>query len=435
MTADNGLQAAAAEAAAATAPPPAPSLPNIAGPTRPVISAAFAPGPASAPGAGTVGVRAEASSEGGAVNVNQLLLELIKHGGSDLHLSAGLPPAARIHGEMTPLPGYQTLTGPEIYAGLTRLLTEAQKERYDSKRELDFAHTIPDVGRFRVNMLQQKGNAGAVFRAIPKEILPLEKLGLPPVLYNFAAMARGLVLVTGPTGSGKSTTLASLIDRANRTRAGHIITVEDPIEFIHSHRLSVVNQREVGVDTDSFNDALKHILRQDPDIILIGELRDLETISTALTAAETGHLVFATLHTQSAQDTINRIIDVFPGDQQSQIRSQLAATLRGVICQTLVRRSDSEGRAAAAEIMAVTPAIANMIRKDEIHQIPSALQSGAELGMQTLNQSLAELVARGMVEREIAAEVATDLTDLDNLIKGKREEVRRETFSSASSSL
>jgi len=266
----------------------------------------------------------------------------------------------------------------------------------------------------------QRGNPGAVFRLIPEDILPLDQLKMPTSLYSLAALPRGLVLVTGPTGSGKSTTLASLIDHANRTRKAHIMTIEDPIEFIHPNHQSVVNQREVGADTKSFQAALKHVLRQDPDVILIGELRDLETISTALTAAETGHLVFATLHTQSAQDTINRIIDVFPADQQEQIKAQLAAVLRGVVCQTLIKKADGKGRVVATEVMIVDTGIAQMIRRGETHQIPHSLQSGGAMGMHTLNQALAELVNDDVITREAAEEYTSDAKDLANLIKKRR---------------
>ena len=369
------------------------------------------------------------------MNLDDFLRYTVENGGSDLHLSAGAPPIVRINGEMKPIPGYDPLTDATIREAIYSILTDDQQQYYERQWELDLAYTIPNLSRFRVNLLKQRNHPGAVFRVIPSEIRPLESLGMPTVLYNLAALPRGLVLVTGPTGSGKSTTLAALIDRANRTRSGHIITVEDPIEFLHTHRSSVVNQREIGADTHSFSEALKHVLRQDPDIILIGELRDLETISVALTAAETGHLVFATLHTQSAQDTVNRVIDVFPSGQQQQIRSQLAATLKGVVCQTLVKRRDGKGRVVASEVMIVNSAIATMIRTDATHQIHQALQSGGELGMQTLNQNLAELVSKGVIERETAEEYATDSKDLDALITGKvgrASNMQRPTIASSS---
>jgi twitching motility protein PilT len=375
--------------------------------------------PVRAPAASQLGVRVERTTTE-YLDLDALLNYLVVEGGSDLHLSIGARPMIRLDGEMTPVPGTNVLTEDSLQGALYRMLTPIQQDVYEKAWELDLAYTLPGVSRFRVNILRQRGVVGAVFRVVPSEIKPLESLGMPNVLYSFAGLARGLVLVTGPTGSGKSTTLAALIDRANRTRSGHIITIEDPIEFVHQHRSCVVNQREVGTDTQSYTEALKHVLRQDPDIILIGEMRDLETISIALTAAETGHLVFATLHTQSAQDTISRIIDVFPAGQQQQVRSQLAATLKGVVCQTLVKRADRKGRVPAVEIMVVNSAIATMIRRDDTHQIPQSLQAGGALGMQTLNQHLAEMVAKGIIERETAEEVATDSKDLDALLGGGR---------------
>lgn len=401
--------------------PVAPMMPFAAGPvieiddSAPVIEIA---GPVSMPDAGSSGVSVESGSEE-AIDIFEYLQYLVERGGSDLHLSAGAPALIRLNGDMTAIPGSPRLTAAALKDAIYSILTPLQQEIYERSWELDLAYTIPGLARFRVNIMRQRQMPGAVFRVVPSEIKPLEMLGLPPILYSFAGLPRGLVLVTGPTGSGKSTTLASLIDRANRTRSGHILTIEDPIEFIHTHRSCVVNQREIGTDTTSFAEALKHVLRQDPDIILIGELRDLETISIALTAAETGHLVFATLHTQSAQDTVNRVIDVFPAEQQQQIRSQLAATLKGVICQSLVKRSDGQGRVPAVEVMVVTNAIAQMIRRDETHQIHQALQAGGAYGMQTLNQHLADLTAAGVIDRNTAEEYATDLKDLDALISGK----------------
>lgn len=380
--------------------------------------------PVSAPAAGGMGVSMGAATIQVRLKIDDLLLYMVKNRGSDLHMSVNAKPMIRQNGDMVAIPGYPPLTGPIIKEAIYGLLNEEQKRRYEQSWELDLAYTIEGVSRFRVNVMRQRGSVGAVFRTVPSEIKPLEALGMPTALYSLSSLPRGLVLVTGPTGSGKSTTLASLIDRANRTRAAHIVTIEDPIEFVHPHRMSVVNQREIGSDTHSYTDALKHVLRQDPDIILIGELRDLETISTALTAAETGHLVFATLHTQSAQDTINRIIDVFPPEQQQQVRSQLAGTLKAVICQSLVKTSDGQGRTAAVEIMFVNTAIATMIRRDDIHQIPQALQAGGAFGMQTLNQSLADLTARGVIDRETAEEYATDLKDLDALITGRMSQRR-----------
>lgn len=402
--------------------PAMPTVGNTA-PQRPGAAPASSR-PVSAPAAGGMGVSMGKATVQVRLKIDDLLLFMVKNKGSDLHLSVNAKPMIRQNGDMVAVPGYPALTGPIIKEAIYGLLTEHQKRKYEESWELDLAYTIEGVSRFRVNIMRQRGAVGAVFRVVPSEIRPLEALGLPTALYSLSGLPRGLVLVTGPTGSGKSTTLASLIDRANRTRAAHIVTIEDPIEFVHPHRMSIVNQREIGSDTHSYSEALKHVLRQDPDIILIGELRDLETIQTALTAAETGHLVFATLHTQSAQDTVNRIIDVFPPEQQQQVRSQLAGTLKAVVCQTLVKTSDAQGRTAAVEIMFVNTAIATMIRRDDIHQIPQALQAGGAFGMQTLNQSLAELTAKGVIDRETAEEYATDLKDLDALITGRMSQRR-----------
>ena len=298
---------------------------------------------------------------------------------------------------------------------LYSILTQAQREKFEEELELDFSHAIIGESRFRVNVYRQRDAVGAVFRMIPYEIKPLEDLGIPSTVNNFAALTRGLVLVTGPTGSGKSTTLASLVDLANRSRAAHIVTVEDPIEFLHRHKRCLVNQREVGTDTHSFGNALRHVLRQDPDIILIGELRDLETISVALTAAETGHLVFATLHTQDAAQTIDRIIDVFPAEQQGQVRTQLGTAIQGVVCQTLLRRADGPGRAVAVEVMVATPAIRNLIRDGKTHQIYTALQAGAALGMQSMDQNLADLVKSGAVGYDSAREVCRSVEEFNRL--------------------
>jgi twitching motility protein PilT len=298
------------------------------------------------------------------------------------------------------------------------MLTQKQRARFEEELELDFAHSVPGRGRFRVNVYRQRESLGAAFRVIPAEIKPLDALGIPPAVSRFAGLPRGLVLVTGPTGSGKSTTLAGLIDLANSTRSDHIMTVEDPIEFLHRHKSCLVNQREVGEDTHSFASALKHVLRQDPDIILVGELRDLETISVALTAAETGHLVFATLHTQDAAQTIDRVVDVFPTEQQEQIRAQLAATLQGVVCQTLCKTADGRGRVVATEVLMATPAIRNLVREGKTHQIYSAMQAGAAHGMHTLDQHLADLVRRGRVTRAEALSKANSPEDFSRLVGG-----------------
>ncbi|MFE4467555.1 type IV pilus twitching motility protein PilT [Leifsonia sp. NPDC056824] len=336
---------------------------------------------------------------------------------SDLHVTVGAAPMVRIDGALTPAGSAQPWGHERTREALFSLLDERQRVVFERELELDFAFTISANSRFRVNIYQQRGSVGAAFRLIPTEIKGLHELGIPESVSKLSQLPRGLVLVTGPTGSGKSTTLAALIDLVNTTRADHIVTVEDPIEFMHTHKKALVNQREVGHDTHSFNNALKHVLRQDPDVILIGELRDLETISVALTAAETGHLVFATLHTQDAPQTIDRVIDVFPPHQQQQVRAQLAATLQGVICQTLVKKASGRGRAVATEVMLTTPAIANLIREGKTYQIGSMMQAGRDLGMHTMDQHLADLVDSGAITRGAAFEKAHDPVGLDRLIQ------------------
>jgi twitching motility protein PilT len=340
---------------------------------------------------------------------------VVRLGASDLHLTGGAPPTVRMSGELRPLDGYRPLGGEEIQRSLYALLTQKQRETFERDLELDCSYALPGLARFRVNVYRQRGTMGAAFRLIPSEIKPLEQLGIPPVVSTFAALPRGLVLVTGPTGSGKSTTLASLVDVANRTRKAHIVTVEDPIEFLHEHKNCVVNQREVGEDTKSFPTALRHVLRQDPDIILIGEMRDLETISVALSAAETGHLVFGTLHTQDAAQTIDRVIDVFPPHQQQQIRVQLAGALQGVVCQTLCKRADGLGRVVATEVLVATPAIRNLIREGKTHQMYSAMQAGQQHGMHTMDQHLADLVRRGLIPWEHGYEKCHHAEDFNRL--------------------
>ncbi|WP_286278524.1 type IV pilus twitching motility protein PilT [Naasia aerilata] len=344
------------------------------------------------------------------------LQAVVDRGASDLHLGAGAPPKVRVDGSLASIPDAPIWSGAEVGAILRAVMSETQRLRFAQELELDFAYSLSDEYRFRVNVYQQRESMGAAFRLIPTNIKSLEELGIPDSVARFAQLPRGLVLVTGPTGSGKSTTLAALIDLANRTRSDHIMTVEDPIEFLHSNKRSLVNQREVGADTHSFAAALKHVLRQDPDIILIGELRDLETISVALTAAETGHLVFATLHTQDAAQTVDRIIDVFAPAQQGQVRAQLAGTLQGVVSQTLVRKASGSGRAVATEVLVTTPAVANLIREGKTFQISSAMQAGRDLGMHTMDQHLADLVAQGTITRQAAAEKAHDLEGLGRLL-------------------
>ena len=325
------------------------------------------------------------------VNLRVLLEEMIERDASDLHISAGERPKLRIDGEITNSGNDTVMTPKDTLTLAYSVLTENQKKRFETEDELDFSFGIQNLARFRGNCFKQRGCVSMVIRQIPFSIKTFQDLGLPPVIAKFAEKPRGLVLVTGPTGSGKSTTLAAMIDKINRERRGHIITVEDPIEFIHRHQNCIVNQREVGTDTKSFQSALKYALREDPDTILIGEMRDLETIQAALTIAETGHLAFATLHTNSAAEAVNRMIDVFPSHQQSQVRAQLAFVLEGIITQTLLAKAKGRGRSMAAEILVVTPAIRALIRDDKIHQIYSSMQSGKKYGMQTLNDALYNL--------------------------------------------
>lgn len=345
-----------------------------------------------------------------------VLQEVVLQGASDLHLTVDAPPIFRIDGTLRPAGSAAPWSREKVSAALLSILSAAQQEIFERELELDFAYTASASVRFRVNIYQQRGSMGGAFRIIPTELKQLKELGVPESVGNFSQLARGLVLVTGPTGSGKSTTLSALIDLVNSTRADHIVTVEDPIEFLHKHKKSIVNQREVGADTHSFAAALKHVLRQDPDVILIGELRDLETISVALTAAETGHLVFASLHTQNAPQTIDRIIDVFPPHQQGQVRTQLAATLQGVICQALVKRADGSGRVLATEILVTTPAIANLIREGKTYQIVSMMQAGRAQGMHTMDQHLAGLVKAGTITYEAALGKAHDVDGIGRLM-------------------
>ena len=349
------------------------------------------------------------------LHVNELLQRVLDLGGSDLHLAAGTEPSVRVHGDLKRLTEYPKLNGSEVRRMVYAILTQKQREKFEAELELDTSHSMPGEGRFRVNVFLQRDSVGAVMRAIPYEIVPLDQLGLPPSVAQLANLPRGLVLVTGPTGSGKSTTLAALVDLINATKPSHIMTVEDPIEFLHDHKMSVINQREVGEDTHSFASALKHVLRQDPDAILVGEMRDLETIHTALTAAETGHIVFGTLHTQDAPQSIDRIIDVFPAEAQQQVRTQLATCLQGIVTQQLVPRPDGRGRVVAAEVLIATPAIRNLIREGKTHQVYSAMQAGGRYGMQTMDQSLAAHVVSGALTLESALERCSNVEDLKRL--------------------
>jgi twitching motility protein PilT len=350
------------------------------------------------------------------LHVNDLLSRLVESHGSDLHLASGSPPIMRVHGELRAMSDMPVLNGSEIREMIYAILGQKQRERFENELELDTSYSLPGRGRFRINVFLQRDAVGAVMRAIPFEIVEFSQLGLPASVQTFAELPRGLVLVTGPTGSGKSTSLASLVDIINREKAVHIMTVEDPIEFLHSHKRSVVNQREVGEDTHSFAAALKHVLRQDPDVILVGEMRDLETISTALTAAETGHLVFATLHTQDAPQSIDRVIDVFPAHQQQQIRVQLAASLQGIVTQQLIPLAGGSGRAVAAEVLVATSAIRNLIREGKTHQIYSMMQAGGKYGMVTMDQELARLVRAGRITMESALERSQHEEDVRRLV-------------------
>jgi twitching motility protein PilT len=352
------------------------------------------------------------------IPVPELLTALLEVGGSDLHLTAGTPPVVRVNGELERLDKYPVLTPRSLQGMIYAILPQKLRERFEQELELDMSYSLPGQARFRVNVYQQRDALGAAFRLIPFEIKKLDALGLPGVVADLARFPRGFVVVTGPTGSGKSTTLAGMVDVVNEERAGHIMTVEDPIEFLHKHKKCIVNQREVGADTHGFGQALKHVLRQDPDVILVGEMRDLETISTAITAAETGHLVFATLHTQDAPQTIDRIIDVFPPHQQQQVRVQLATTLQGVVTQQLIQTADGQGRVAAIEVLITTPAIRNLIREGKVHQIYSAMQAGGRFGMQTMDMSIAAHVKAGRINQQMAFERCHDPEELQRLIGG-----------------
>jgi twitching motility protein PilT len=352
------------------------------------------------------------------LHINDLLELVIQWGGSDLHLTTGSPPVIRVHGDLRPVTDLPVLNGSQIRQMVFSALTQKQREKFEDELELDTSYALPGKGRFRVNVFLQRDSVGAVMRAIPYDIVDFDRLAVPPAVKTWAYMPRGLVLCTGPTGSGKSTTLASLIDIVNRERSVHIMTVEDPIEFLHSHKRSLINQREVGEDTHSFAQALKHVLRQDPDVILVGEMRDLETISTALTAAETGHLVFATLHTQDAPQSIDRVIDVFPAHSQQQVRVQLASALQGIVTQQLLPTIDGQGRTVACEVMVATPAIRNLIREGKVHQIYSMLQAGGKYGMVTMDMSLAQLVRAHRISLDVALERCANEDDFRRLLNG-----------------
>jgi twitching motility protein PilT len=350
------------------------------------------------------------------VTLHQLLKTMVERGGSDLHITTNSAPQIRVDGKLSPL-DLPALSAPETKQLVYSVLTDAQKHRFEENLELDFSFGIKGLARFRANIFNQRGATAAVYRQIPYEILGFKELGLPTVVEEICARPRGLVLVTGPTGSGKSTTLAAMIDKINRERHEHIITIEDPVEFLHSHKSCIVNQRELHADTHSFTNALRSALRQDPDVVLIGEMRDLETIESALRIAETGHLTFGTLHTNSAAQTINRVVDVFPAHQQPQIRAQLSFVLEGILCQSLLPRANGKGRVMAMEILVPNAAIRNLIREDKVHQIYSMMQTGqAKYGMQTFNQSLATLYFRKMITLQTALSRSSNPDELQEMI-------------------
>ena len=352
------------------------------------------------------------------IDFADLLMAVLERRASDLHLTAGQHPMVRVRGRLVPMDDYPVLLPTDTRELIYSILTNDQRQRLETDNQIDFAYSIPGHARFRVNAYFQRSALSAAFRLIPHTIVQIDDLGLPPIVHDLCLKPRGLVLVTGPTGSGKSTSLASMIDEINKTREDHILTIEDPIEFLHSHQKCMVNQRELGTDATSFAAALKAALRQDPDVILVGEMRDLETISTALTAAETGHLVFGTLHTQSAPSTVDRIIDVFPAHQQAQIRVQLSIALQGVITQTLLPTADGSGRVAVCETMIPTPAVRNLIREGKTHQILSAMQTGSASGMQTMDAALAALVRQGKITKRAAENASSTPDELKRLMGG-----------------
>ncbi len=359
-----------------------------------------------------------------APTIQEFLRLVISKGGTDLHITAESPPVMRVNGILTRLP-FPPLSGNDTKSLCYSLLTENQRHRFEEEHELDFSFGIRGLSRFRGNLFLQRGAVAGAFRTVPYAARPLAELGLPPIVGELTKLPRGLVLVTGPTGSGKSTTLAAMIDKINRERQEHVVTLEDPIEFVHEHRTCIINQREVYADTNSFGEALRHVLRQDPDIVLIGEMRDLETVAAALTVAETGHLVLSTLHTNSAVQTINRIIDIFPDQQQPQIRAQLSLILQGVISQQLIPKADGRGRVLCVEVMIPNPAIRNLIRENKIHQIYSQLQVGqSKFGMQTMSQSLTDLYTRKLISHEEAMGHATEPDEVRQMIGAPQQRTR-----------
>jgi twitching motility protein PilT len=349
---------------------------------------------------------------------SEVLTRMVDERASDIHLTPGFPPAIRVRGRISPMEDYPELNPQETREVVYSILNDDQRKRFENNKQLDLAYSIPGVARYRINCYFQRGAISAAFRLIPQDILNLDELELPPILEDLTRKPRGFVLITGPTGSGKSTTLAAMVDLINRTREEHILTIEDPIEFLHQHHRCIVNQREIGTDAVDFALALRAGLRQDPDVILVGEMRDIETISTALTAAETGHLVFATLHTQSTSQTVDRIIDVFPAAQQNQVRMQLSIALQGIVTQQLLPTADGSGRTVACEVLVPTPAIRNLIREGKTHQIYSAVQTSGAVGMQTMDSHLAQLVRMGKITRSLAEQRAAVPEELKRLLGG-----------------
>lgn len=354
------------------------------------------------------------------LTIDDLLRTMVERGSSDLHIKVGSAPMIRVDGELTPA-AYEIMTPDVVRRMCESILTDEQKAKFIAEKELDLAYSIPGVSRFRVNIYLQRGSWGAAMRVIPSRPLTLEELKMPPIIGELAMKPRGLVLVTGPTGSGKSTTLAAMINHINENRRCHIVTCEDPIEFLHKDKNSVISQREVGADTHSFAMALKHVLRQDPDVILIGEMRDYETTSIAISAAETGHMVFATLHTNSAASTVDRVIDIFPPHQQQQIRMQLSVCLEGVLCQNLLPKAKGGGRVMAMEIMPMIPAVRNLIREGKTHQIPSSIQTGRQFGMQSFDMSLRDLYMQGLITYEDGVAKAHNPEDFKRFVEQAEE--------------
>ena len=373
--------------------------------------------PVSQPGPEAAAAAPAAPERRTAGSVDDLLEQVVVRGASDLHVTVGSEPVIRINGRLERLDEFARLSPEDTQRMLYRILSTEQQKIFETRRQIDISYSIPGLARFRVNVYFQRESLGAAFRLIPAELKTIEQLGLPQVLKDFTTKPRGLVLVTGPTGSGKSTTLAAVIDEINRTREDHIMTIEDPIEFLHRHKRCIVNQREIGPDATSFAEALRGALRQDPDVILLGEMRDLETIGTALTAAETGHLVFATLHTQDAPSTVDRLIDVFPAAQQEQIRVQIASTLQGIVTQTLLPTADGKGRVAALEVLLPDDAVRNLIRQAKVEQIYSVMQTNTSRGMQTLEQAMLELVRSGKITADLALQRSSRPDQLRSLLQ------------------